>query len=562
VTQTLLSASGGGAKPDEPQSPEKLGAVFTKRWVVDLILDLAGYTANEDLTEQRVIEPSAGHGAFVVGIVERLLESCRIHDRDIVDAGKALLAFDINSTAVSACRRAVVRTLIENGIEAPTSRKLAQTWVRRADFLKVAPQLQQAHWVIGNPPYVRVEDVDKDAMALYRETWTTMSGRADLYVGFLEAGMSLLEDEGRLAVICADRWMRNRYGASLRAMVEQQFSIDACLVMHDVEAFEERVAAYPAITVIRAGKQSSALVCEAEGSFSASAASRLTAAWVRGPSPVREDHQYRMSWTTGWFREGGSWPAGSPDRLGVLSALETKFPTLEEAGVTVAVGAATGADDIYVTGDTSKIEPERVIPAISAREITSGEIKWTGKHLVNPWEPEGVVSLADYPKMRRYLMRHSFLLKARYVARKQPATWWRTIDRIHPEIASTEKLLIPDLKDRIHPVLDPGHYYPLHNLYYVTSATWDLRVLGGLLLSDVANLFVESYSVRMANGYMRVSAQYLRRVRVPLYQDIDQGTRRALRKAFKERDVGAATLAALSAYGLTTWPSTLPATDD
>src|ERR1035437_1126982 len=137
MTQALLSASAAGAKPDEPQPPEKLGAVFTKRWVVELILDLAGYTVNEDLAGQRVIEPSAGHGAFVVGIVEGLLESCRIHGRDIVDTGMALLAFDIDSTAVPACRRAVVSTLVENGVVPPVARRLAQTWVRRADFLKV-----------------------------------------------------------------------------------------------------------------------------------------------------------------------------------------------------------------------------------------------------------------------------------------------------------------------------------------------------------------------------------------------------------------------------------------
>lgn len=35
----------------------------------------------------------------------------------------------------------------------------------------------------------------------------------------------------------------------------------------------------------------------------------------------------------------------------------------------------------------------------------------------------------------------------------------------------------------MHPVLDDGQTYPHHNLYFVTSQKWDLRVLGGLLLS-------------------------------------------------------------------------------
>jgi adenine-specific DNA-methyltransferase len=133
--------------------------------------------------------------------------------------------------------------------------------------------------------------------------------------------------------------------------------------------------------------------------------------------------------------------------------------------------------------------------------------------------------------------------------------WWRTIDRIHPDVARQPKLLIPDLKDRIHPVLDRGDYYPLHNLYYITSNTWDLRVLGGLLMSRIANDFVEAYSVRMASGYMRVSAQYLRLIRVPQFDDIDESTREALAKAFDERDTTAASLAAETIYGLTPPPS-------
>jgi hypothetical protein len=78
-----------------------------------------------------------------------------------------------------------------------------------------------------------------------------------------------------------------------------------------------------------------------------------------------------------------------------------------------------------------------------------------------------------------------------------------------------------------------------------------LAVLGGLLMSRVANMFVEAYSVRMANGYMRVSAQYLRRVRVPSPTDIPRAVADDLRAAFWSRDEEGATAAAAKAYGLT-----------
>jgi type I restriction-modification system DNA methylase subunit len=53
------------------------GEVFTRRWVVELILDLVGYTSNRPLHELTVIEPACGSGAFLGPITERLSASCR-----------------------------------------------------------------------------------------------------------------------------------------------------------------------------------------------------------------------------------------------------------------------------------------------------------------------------------------------------------------------------------------------------------------------------------------------------------------------------------------------------
>ena len=50
------------------------GVVFTKDWVVDFVLDVAGYTADDDLLSGCVVEPSCGDGAFLGHIVSRLCE--------------------------------------------------------------------------------------------------------------------------------------------------------------------------------------------------------------------------------------------------------------------------------------------------------------------------------------------------------------------------------------------------------------------------------------------------------------------------------------------------------
>ena len=69
-----------------------------------------------------------------------------------------------------------------------------------------------------------------------------------------------------------------------------------------------------------------------------------------------------------------------------------------------------------------------------------------------------------------------------------------------------DKLVLPDLKAFIQPVLDRGETYPHHGLYFITSERWDLEVLGGLLLSDIAELFVATYCVKMRGGCYRFQA--------------------------------------------------------
>ena len=94
-----------------------------------------------------------------------------------------------------------------------------------------------------------------------------------------------------------------------------------------------------------------------------------------------------------------------------------------------------------------------------------------------------------------------------------------------PDCKRGRSCFSPTSRRRLTPVLDTGGFYPHHNLYYVVSDKWDLEVLGGLLLSDIANLFVGAYCVKMRGGTYRFQAQYLRKIRVPAPDAVDARNR-------------------------------------
>src|SRR5438132_5130840 len=77
-------------------SGETHGVVLTKPHVVSLILDLAGYTLDRDLTSLSLLEPACGHGAFLVPAIERLLAVSRHRGIDIGDLQAPITAYDID----------------------------------------------------------------------------------------------------------------------------------------------------------------------------------------------------------------------------------------------------------------------------------------------------------------------------------------------------------------------------------------------------------------------------------------------------------------------------------
>jgi adenine-specific DNA-methyltransferase len=529
---------------------EPKGVVYTKRWVVELLLDLAGYVSSANLIDSVAVEPSAGDGAFLSLMVERLLDSCERFARPICDCEHSIVAFELNDVSAIKARLAVTNVLVNRGIELSTARLLAGTWVRTGDYLMDSMTIE-ADFVIGNPPYVRLEEIPEETALLYRQVYPTMYGRADMYVAFFEAALRQLRESGTCAFICADRWMRNQYGSELREFITAGFAVDVIIEMHNADAFHDEVDAYPAISVIRRQGQGPVIVASAGPEVEDIPTSQVSSllfeslrsnclSLPKGLKAARIDR---------WFKGCDPWPCQSPEQLSLLRRLEEEFSPLER-NAKVGIGVATGNDRVFITKDAHLVEPSRLLKLAMAKDIGSGKMNWSGHFLVDPWNGEGLVRLEKYPRLSSYFTAHGAALKKRHTAIKSMHAWYKTIDRVTHTLTEKPKLYIADIRNTLEPVLDRGDTYPHHNLYFIQSEDWDLEVLGGLLISAIGQFFVESYCIRMRGGYLRFQAQYLRRIRVPAPTAISTENANELRQAFRERDKERATKIALEVYGI------------
>ncbi|RDX06462.1 SAM-dependent methyltransferase, partial [Bifidobacterium longum] len=418
------------------------GVVYTKKWVVDLILDVAGYVPGTGISDKVIIEPSCGCGAFLTVIAGRLADDAIAVGKGWTSLGNAIRAYDIDSASIETARKAAVEALMTRGCPAIQARELCEQWIVHGDF--ILDDVPAADFIVGNPPYVRAVEIDRTKRSLYVKRLSSVTTGCDLYVSFFDRGLDTLKVGGTLCFICADRWLQNKYGTLLRSRMGTDCDLVSLVRMHGVDAFDDEVDAYPAVTTVRKGVAADHLKfvnCAPE--FNEADATAVLD-WLMDDEPdlVGERFEaFEIDKPTG----DRMYPLGNHDLVRFVSQACERLPKLEEAGVKLGIGIATGCDDVFLTEDDDLVESDRMVPIFYMRDHRRGNDdrqRW----LVNPWNDDGtLVNLDKYPRLKTYLETNKERLSRRYVAKKNKTAWYRTIDKLTPGLLDRDLLLMPDM---------------------------------------------------------------------------------------------------------------------
>ncbi|MDZ4845238.1 MAG: Eco57I restriction-modification methylase domain-containing protein [Chitinophagales bacterium] len=105
--------------------------------------------------------------------------------------------------------------------------------------------------VIGNPPYVRQELLGEQKQ-YFESRYRVYHGMADLYSYFMKRGVGLLNKNGLLGIIVANKWMRANYGEPLRKWMKQQ-NIKTIIDFGNLPVFDQATT-YPCIFICGKGR--------------------------------------------------------------------------------------------------------------------------------------------------------------------------------------------------------------------------------------------------------------------------------------------------------------------
>lgn len=437
------------------------GFVLTPPATVDLMVERL-FLDRAPRRDSRLLDPGCGQGAFIEGV----LRWCRRNRTECPE----IVGVDLDPAKLRNAKRHFASegrvTLVEG------------------DFL--TRNLGTFDYVIGNPPYVGIEELSQAERSQYRQLFEAAGGRVDLYLLFWERAIQVLNDAGRIVFITPEKFTYVETARPLRRMMSRYQLAELLYAQEDTF---QGLTTYPVIATLN--KQASDCATSIQ---------------------LRDGTSHAAHFPT----LGESWQPvihRSPSLSGAK--------TLSDVALRVSCGVATGADDMFLFDRTqlpAGLTPFAK-PAIAGRDLRLGQpLQTPHRFLVMPYDEDGALlplsslgEFTDYVQQRAIRQR----LEARTCARRKP--WYAFHETPPLPDMLRPKLVCKDIAKEPYFWLDAdGGNVPLHSTYYVVPGVPQLlEPLFHFLNSHEVRTWLFANCQRAANGFVRMQSTVMKRLPVP-----------------------------------------------
>jgi len=347
-------------------------------------------------------------------------------------------------------------------------------------------------YIVGNPPYVPIEELSETEKTRYNATFDTAVERFDLYLLFFERSLQLLDDSGILSFITPEKFEYVDTAAPLRRLLTS-----GTIYLEEIEHIDENaftgLVTFPCVTVLRRTTRTKR--------------GRETTITLR-------DGTKR---TTTLPTDGSSW--ASQVRDADVEEMHTGV-TLGDVTVRVSPGIATGADKVFVMNaddvpDT--VDHKWVRPTVSGRELKKFDGPYTESVFICPYNDDG--TLADEDELGAtldWLENHRDRLQSRSCVEKGKK-WYAWHETPPMKDILRPKIVFRDIAKQPHFWIEnDGGVIPKHSVYYAVPRDGvQIDTLREYLNSSEARMWMEAHCQKAHNGYYRLQSRVLSDLPVP-----------------------------------------------
>lgn len=434
-------------------SRKKSGSERTPNDIINYMLDLIGYRGQQILGKT-ITDPACGTGTFVAQIVDRLVDAVPDEERDsithiFIDEG-CVKAYDTKPSNVFVTKVIIVAILAKRGCLSDiddVAKLISNLPVYCRDYLTVH---EKTDYVIGNPPYIRLQNLSNENREYIKKNFASATGRFDIYTCFLENGNKNLSSEGKLCLITSNKFLTANYGVGIRDYLSETGCVRKIVDLFDTKFFG--AAVLPAITLcantedtdspveyigVKTTDKDAESSCDNTMELFEFIENKMTSnkAYIRFGDKVLEISRSLVSIPKG----GKTWNFSSVDENDIKHFMEAKAMCRLSDLMEICVGIKTTADTVFVKPMTldfieeKSFEENVIFPLIQSFDVERWKITWgeskRDRYILYPHrECEGnmeAIPLNEIPNAAIYLEECADVLKKRtYLMESKTRSWY------------------------------------------------------------------------------------------------------------------------------------------
>ncbi len=382
--------------------------------------------------------------------------------------------------------------------------------------------------VIGNPPYLRIQELRKtnNKLADYlSKMYKSATGSFDLYVTFVERGLKLVKPSGVIYYIMPVKWTNSSFGKGLRDLCYEKSFISSIINFVAYQVFE--ASTYTGIHCFKKAEKLSYLELD------------------RDMKDNHELHEFLKSIMPNDFvdikiKNSDAWILTNKSVNKVLEKLNQCPYRLSDIFEKIFQGIATSKDDVYFLYDCrivnseevegfSKYLQRRIVienglvkPLLKGEDVHKYMPLSTDRFVIFPYDlSTGKAELFTeyqisslFPKGYNYLKECETELRGREKGRlENDIFWYRYIYPKNLTLFSKEKLVAPEISLGGNFSYDiNGHFYSTTTVYgYIRKENIRItyETLLAIMNSRLCWWFLKNTGTVLANGYSRYKPAYL-----------------------------------------------------
>ena len=470
------------------------GVAYTPPTIVEKILDQAGLNNPDTLASATICEPACGDGAILRSLARRILQSLPKHQA--ITTLERITAFDIDADAVQQCR-----THLDAILEDFYPKEHIKWRITAADATlppTTQPLRGKFTHVVGNPPYVRVQNLEHRRNLINRN-WHTAGGATDLYLVFFELAISLLAPYGTLTLITPSSWLTSNAARHFRHWLTHQHRVDSIIDFRHHRVFPD-LSTYTAITTIT--KDASP-----------------------GPIPVTH-HDGQRAKPAGTIRlepmqSQAPWNPATDAQRERIRKMKLRGPQLRQVA-NIHTGIQTLADDVFILEHPhyEELEPDVLKPIVKASVMHDG-VDVTERRIIFPYTETGTLMpeamlAAQYPKAYQHLEQHRERLLRRDKGKTPPKQWYAFGRKTSILTGFGNKIITPAISQlpNFQPHLQPDTTF-YRGCCVKPKYGIDQNALLDVLNSPDMEFFINLTSRPLSSGWMHYSKAFIQIFPIP-----------------------------------------------